>query len=96
MKWGKKPLYNSIDGAWSEIGFESETICRATPAGSGSTVYNAGLNLEYSFNIAFPKNLTSLPQGGDEIEIYSTKGVKIFEGILIRIHFGSASIRAWA
>lgn len=96
IKWGRKPQYNPVTGTWIEVGLESETICRASPNSGGSKLFHDGLEIEYSFNIAFPRNITILPQGGDEIKIYDTRGVKIYEGILLRIHYGSASIRAWA
>ena len=101
IRFGKVENYDISTGTWFSSGSYVNQACRATPSGTGglgsSKVHgNDGVQLEYSYNIAFPKSATFLPKAGDTIEIFGTGGNLIFKGTLIQIHYGSYSIRAWA
>lgn len=100
-KWKTQPVYNESTGTWTGVSAEKEMICRASPAGvsgSGSSKYTFidGIRIDYTFDIAFPFNSTEIPKAGDQVEFYGTTGELIYKGVLIRIHKGSFSIRAWA
>lgn len=96
IKWKQEAVFDENTGTWTEGGGEKETICRASPSSSGSKVFHDGAHLEYAFNIAFPFNSVEIPEGGQQISIYSTDDKLIFKGLLLRVHRGMWSIRAWA
>lgn len=95
-KWKTQPVYNESTGTWTGVSAEKEMICRASPAGSGKQIFHDGDTVKYMFDIAFPFNSTEIPKAGDQVEFYGTTGELIYKGVLIRVHKGSFSIRAWA
>ncbi len=95
IKWQGDAVYNEATGNWVQGIDKGETICRATPAGRRKYMLD-GVNIDYSFDIAFPFPSGSLPKKGDTITIIGTQGNEIFKGTLIDIYVGSYSIRAWA
>lgn len=95
MSWKSEAVYDSNTGTWTDGAQVEDVICRATPSGSRE-LFSDGVKLDYSFDIAFPYTAEILPKAGDSITIKGTTGNEIFKGVLIRIHSGSYSIRAWA
>lgn len=95
MSWKSGAVYDSNTGTWSSGTQVEDVICRATPS-STREMYMDGTKMDYSFDIAFPYTAEILPKAGDAITIKGTAGDTIFKGVLIRLHKGSYSIRAWA